>query len=126
MKASKMQHVKITHAGRDSRLNVGFIYSLEHLQSGLLRLTSVGGRFSTLVNQDTSPVEFEYVDSPPESPLKGWRNTYAVNLWNEVYLDGLSESMSPDAAASWADSAVEQFKKRWEGTTFLHNVEQEA
>ena len=58
-----MQHVKITHAGRDSRLNVGFIYSLEHLQSGLLRLTSVGGRFSTLVNPDTSPVEFEYVDS---------------------------------------------------------------
>lgn len=126
MKASKMQHVKITHAGRDSRLSVGFIYSLEHLQSGLLRLTSVGGRFSTLVNPDTSPVEFEYVDSPPESPLKGWRNTYAVNLWNEVYLDCLSENMSPDAAASWADSAVEQFKKRWEGTTFLHNVEQAA
>lgn len=121
-----MQHVKITHAGRDSRLNVGFIYSLENLQSGLLRLTSVGGRFSTLVNPDTSSVEFEYVDSPSESPLKGWRNTYAVNLWNDVYRDGLAESMSPHAAAYWADSAVEQFKQRWEGTTFLHNLEQAA
>lgn len=121
-----MQHVKITHTGTDSRLNVGFVYSLERLQSGLLRLTSVGGRFSTLVNPDTSPVEFEYVDAPPESPLKGWRNTYAVNLWNAVYRDGLFDSRRHDTAASWADAAVGQFKKRWEGTTFLHNVEQAA
>lgn len=121
-----MRYAKITHAGRDSRLTVDFIYELEHLQSGLLRFTSVGGKFSTLVNPDASPVEFEIVPRPDGVGMKGWRNTYAVHLWNEVYLSGLSENMSPDAAASWADSAVEQFKKRWEGTTFLHNVEQEA
>lgn len=121
-----MQHVKITHTGRDSRLNVGFIYSLERLQSGLLRLTSVGGRFSTLVNPDTSPVEFEYVDAPSESPLRGWRNTYAVNLWNEVYVQATVDDYGPWAAAAAADRAVDLFKQRWEGTTFLHNVEQAA
>lgn len=121
-----MQHVKITHAGRDSRLNVGFIYSLEQLQSGLLRLTSVGGRFSTLVNPDTSPVEFEYVEAPAESPLNGWRNTYAVNLWSAVYLDSIQNGCSPAAAGEEADLSVAEFKARWEGTTFLHNLEQAA
>lgn len=121
-----MQHVKITHTGRDSRLNVGFIYSLEHLQSGLLRLTSVGGKFSTLVNPDTSPVEFEIVPRPEGVGMKGWRNTYAVNLWSAVYLDSIQNDCSPAAAGEEADLSVAEFKARWEGTTFLHNLEQAA
>lgn len=121
-----MRHVKITHTGHDTRLIVGFTYTLERLESGLLRLTSVGGKFSTLVNPDTSPVEFEYVEAPESSPLKGWRNDHAVKLWRDVYLDGLKEGHGPDTAAQWADVAVRLFKQRWEGTTFLHNVGEQA
>lgn len=117
-----MQHVKITNAGRDSRLVEGFTYVLEHLDSGLLRLTSVGGKFSAIVNPDTSPIEFEYVDAPETSPLKGWRNDHAVKLWCGVYLDGIKEGHDPDTVATWSDTAVRLFKQRWEGDTFLHNV----
>lgn len=120
-----MEHVRITRTGKDSRLTVGFTYVLERLGNGLLRLTSVGGKFSTLINPDTSPVEFELVDAPA-SPLKGWRNTYAVNLWNAVYLDCIQNDYSPAEAGEEADLAVAEFKTRWEGTTFLHQVEQEA
>lgn len=118
-----MQHVKITHAGRDSRLIEGFTYVLEHLESGLLRLTSVGGKFSALVDPDTSPVEFEYVDAPEPSPLKGWRNDHAVKLWTDVFGDAVHRlGCTQLVAAAWADSAVALFKQRWEGDTFLHNV----
>lgn len=118
-----MQHVKITHDGRDSRLIEGFTYVLERLDSGLLRLTSVGGKFSALVDPDTSPVEFEYVDAPEPSPLKGWRNDHAVKLWCDVYLDAMSRiGRTQVSAVEWADSAVALFKQRWEGDTFLHNV----
>uniref|UniRef100_A0A7M2QLV2 Uncharacterized protein n=1 Tax=feces metagenome TaxID=1861841 RepID=A0A7M2QLV2_9ZZZZ len=120
-----MQHIKITKTGRDSRLTVGYTYTLERLNNGLLRLTSVGGRFSTLVNPDTSDVEFEYVDAAQSvSPLKGWRNDHAVKLWREVYVQSVVDDYTPDEAARRADWAVEQFMGRWEGTTFLHNVEQ--
>lgn len=122
-----MQHIKITKTGRDSRLTVGYTYTMERLNNGLLRLTSVGGRFSTLVNPDTSDVEFEYVDaSQVVSPLKGWRNDHAVKLWNAVYLDCIQNDYSPASAGEEADLAVAEFKQRWEGTTFLHQVEQEA
>lgn len=121
-----MQYAKITNVGRDSRLTVDFIYELEHLQSGLLRFTSVGGKFSALVNPDTSPVEFEIVPRPDGVGMKGWRNTYAVNLWNEVYVQATVDDYGPFAAAVAADRAVELFKQRWEGNTFLHNVEQAA
>ena len=122
-----MQHVKITHAGRDSRLIEGFTYVLERLDSGLLRLTSVGGKFSALVDPDTSPVEFEYVDAPEPSPLKGWRNDHAAKLWCDVFVDISSrQEVTQHMAASWADVAVALFKKRWEGDTFLHNVGEQA
>lgn len=122
-----MQHVKITQTGRDTRLTVGYTYTLERLSNGLLRLTSVGGRFSTLVNPDTSDVEFEYVDAAQAvSPLKGWRNDHAVKLWREVYVQAVVDGYGPDAAAEQADRAVSAFKSRWEGTTFLHNVEPQA
>lgn len=122
-----MQHVKITHAGHDTRLIEGFTYSLERLDSGLLRLTSVGGKFSALVNPDTSPVEFEYVDAPEPSPLKGWRNDHAAKLWCDVFVDTpRRHGVTPHVAASLADVAVALFKKRWEGDTFLHNVEAQA
>ena len=117
-----MQHVKITNAGRDSRLIEGFTYVLERLDSGLLRLTSVGGKFSTLVDPDTSPVEFEYVDAPEPSPLKGWRNDHAVKLWCDSFLGYIERGSPQDPAAALADMSVARFKKRWEGDTFLHNV----
>lgn len=117
-----MQHVKITNAGRDSRLIEGFTYVLERLDSGLLRLTSVGGKFSALVDPDTSPIEFEYVDAPEPSPLKGWRNDHAVKLWCDSFLDCVERGNTQDMAASLADMAVDLFKKRWECATFLHNV----
>lgn len=117
-----MQHVKITSAGRDSRLIEGFTYVLERLDSGLLRLTSVGGKFSALVNPDTSPIEFEYVDAPEPSPLKGWRNDHAAKLWCDVFVTSVWMGKVEAAAVMWADSSVALFKKRWEGDTFLHNV----
>lgn len=121
-----MKHVKITNAGHDSRLIEGFTYVLERLDSGLLRLTSVGGKFSALVNPDTSPIEFEYVDAPEPSPLKGWRNDHAVKLWCDVFIYSIGRGNIQDSAAVWADAAVGLFKQRWEGDTFLHNVGAQA
>ena len=119
-----MQHIKITRAGRDSRLTEDFTYILERLNNGMLRISSIGGKFSTLVNPDTTDIEFEYTGAGEvvPSPLKGWRNSYAVNLWATVYADTL-KSDYPEDATLLADEAVAEFKERWEGTTFLHNVE---
>ena len=86
----------------------------------------MGGKFSTLVNPDTSTVEFEIVPRPNGMGMKGWRNTYAVNLWNEVYVQATVDGAAPATAAAQADRAAHLFKQRWEGSTFLHNVEQAA
>lgn len=117
-----MQHVKITKTGPDSRLMVGFTYTLERLDSGLLRLTSVGGKFSCLVNPDTSQVEFELTDAPA-LPLKGWRNDYAAKLWCDASVAAYADGETAVDAIGIADTLVAAFKERWEGTTFLHKGE---
>lgn len=121
-----MEFAKITAAGKDTRIHVGYTYQLERLDSGYLRLSSIGGKYSCLINPDTTAVEFEIVTEPTGTPLKGWRNSYAADLWVKVYADTLSDIDDHRQAAADADLAVAAFKERWEGTTFLHQGAQDA
>lgn len=114
-----IEYIKITHAGRDSRLIVGFTYILERLDNGLLRISSVGGKFSTLINPDTSDVEFEYT-TETRGPSTAWRNPYAAKLWSEVYIQSIVDSYSPEGAAERADQAAALFNERWRGDDFTN------
>ena len=114
-----MEQVKVTYAGKDSRLIEGYVYGLERLSNGLLRFVSGGGRWSCLVNPDTSDVEFEYT-TETRAPNTAWRNPYAVKLWSEVYIQSIVDSYSPEGAAERADQAVALFNGRWKGDTFIN------
>lgn len=114
-----MEQVKITYAGKDSRLIEGYVYGLERLSNGLLRFVSGGGRWSCLVNPDTSDVEFEYTNET-RGPSTAWRNPYAAKLWAEIYTQSLCDSYSPLAAADRADTGVALFNERWRGDNFTN------
>lgn len=111
-----MEQVKITHSGKDSRLIEGYVYGLERLSNGLLRFVSGGGRWSCLVNPDTSDVEFEYTNET-RGPGTAWRNPYAAKMWAEIYTQSLFDAYSPLAASSRADTGVALFNERWRATT---------
>lgn len=116
-----MEQVKIISPGKDTRLIPGYVYTLERLDSGLLRISSVGGKFSTLVNPDTSDVEFEILDEAVQVQRTGWRNSFAVKLWSKVYSQSIIvDSYRPEAAAERADVAVALFNERWQGDTFIN------
>ena len=115
-----MQQVKIISTGKDTRLIPGYVYTLERLDSGLLRFVSVGGKWSCLVNPDTSDVEFEILDESVQVQSTGWRNSFAVKLWSEVYLQSIVDYYSPEAAAARGDLAVALFNERWQGDTFIN------
>ena len=115
-----MQQVKIISIGKDTRLIPGYVYTLERMDNGLLRFVSVGGKWSCLVNPDTSDVEFEILDEAVQVQSTGWRNSFAVKLWSEVYTQSIWDSTSPKAAAERADVAVALFNERWQGDTFIN------
>mgnify|MGYP003607844025 FL=1 len=114
-----MEQVKIIHSGKDSRLIEGYVYGLERLSNGLLRFVSGGGRWSCLVNPDTSDVEFEYTNET-RGPSTAWRNPYAAKLWATIYTQSLRDSYSPVAAADRADTGVALFNERWRGDNFTN------
>lgn len=114
-----MEQVKIISAGKDSRLIPGYVYGLERLSNGLLRFVSGGGRWSCLVNPDTSDVEFEYTNET-RVPSTAWRNPYAAKLWAAIYTQALGNSYSPIAAADRADTGVALFNERWRGDNFTN------
>ena len=115
-----MEQVKIISTGKDTRLIPGYVYTLERLDSGLLRFVSVGGKWACLVNPDTSDVEFEILDEALQVQSTGWRNSFAVKLWSEIYSQSIVDSYSPEAAAERADVAVALFNERWQGDTFIN------
>ena len=115
-----MEQVKIISTGKDTRLIPGYVYTLERLDNGLLRFVSVGGKWSCLVNPDTSDVEFEILDEAVQVQSTGWRNSFAVKLWAEVYLKSIVCYYSPEDAAERADVAVALFNERWRGDTFTN------
>ena len=115
-----MEQVKIISTGKDTHLIPGYVYTLERLDSGLLRFVSVGGKWSCLVNPDTSDVEFEILDEAVQVQSTGWRNSFAVKLWSEVYCQSIVDSYSPLAAAERADAAVALFNERWRDDTFTN------
>ena len=116
-----MEQVKIISTGNHSRLIEGYVYGLERLDNGLLRFVSVGGKWSCLVNPDTSDVEFEILDEAVQVQSTGWRNSFAVKLWSEVYSQSIIvDSYRPEAAAERADVAVALFNERWKGDTFIN------
>ena len=114
-----MEQVKIVSAGKDSRLIEGYVYGLERLSNGLLRFVSGGGRWSCLVNPDTSDVEFEYTNET-RGPGTAWRNPIAAKLWASIYTLNIGDSYRPEAAAELADVAVALFNERWRGDTFTN------
>ena len=114
-----MEQVKIIHSGKDSRLIEGYVYGLERLSNGLLRFVSGGGRWSCLVNPDTSDVEFEYT-TETRGPSTAWRNPYAAKLWAYIYTQSIGSSYSPIAAAYRADTGVALFNERWRGDDFTN------
>lgn len=115
-----MEQVKVISTGKDTRLIPGYVYTLERLDNGLLRFVSVGGKWSCLVNPDTSDVEFEILDEAVQVQSTGRRNTFAVKLWSEVYTQAIVDYTSPEAAAGRADVAVALFNERWQGDTFIN------
>lgn len=115
-----MEQVKVISTGKDTRLIPGYVYTLERLDSGLLRFVSVGGKWSCLVNPDTSSVEFEILDEAVQVQSTGWRNSFAVKLWSEVYIQAIGASYSQPGAAERADAAVALFNERWQGDTFIN------
>ena len=115
-----MEQVKIISIGKDTRLIPGYVYTLERLDNGLLRFVSVGGKWSCLVNPDTSDVEFEILDEAVQVQSTGWRNRFAVKLWSEIYSLCIVDYSSPEAAAARADLAVALFNERWQGDTFIN------
>ena len=115
-----MEQIKIISTGKDTRLIPGYVYTLERLDNGLLRFVSVGGKWSCLVNPGTSDVEFEILDETVQVQSTGWRNSFAVKLWSEVYIQGIGTSYSREAAASRADASVALFNERWQGDTFIN------
>lgn len=114
-----MEQVKIIHSGKDSRLIEGYVYGLERLSNGLLRFVSGGGRWSCLVNPDTSDVEFEYTQEV-RGPSTAWRNPYAAKLWATIYTQSIGNSYTPIVAAARADTGVALFNERWHGDTFTN------
>ena len=114
-----MEQVKIISTGKDTRLIPGYVYTLERLDNGLLRFVSGGGRWSCLVNPDTSDVEFEYTQEV-RGPSTTWRNPYAAKLWAAIYTQSLRDSYSPIAAADRADTGVASFNERWRGDSFTN------
>lgn len=114
-----MEQVKIIHSGKDSRLIEGYVYGLERLSNGLLRFVSGGGRWSCLVNPDTSDVEFEYTQEV-RGPITAWRNPYAAKLWATIYTQSIGIPLPPVAAAARADTGVALFNERWRGDTFTN------
>lgn len=114
-----MEQVKIVSAGKDSRLIEGYVYGLERLSNGLLRFVSGGGRWSCLVNPDTSDVEFEYT-TETRAPSTAWRNPYAAKLWTSIYTQALGNSYPPLEAAYRADTGVVLFNERWRGDSFTN------
>ena len=115
-----MEQVKIISTGKDTRLIPGYVYTMERQSNGLLRFVSVGGMWSCLVNPDTSDVEFEILDEALQVQSTGWRNSFAVKLWSEVYSQGIVDSYNPEEAAERADVAVALFNERWQGDTFIN------
>lgn len=120
-----MQHVKIIKAPEFSNILVGYTYELSESRAtpSHIRLTSIGGKFTTLVDRkriDDGALVYEEVDAPAN--LKGWRNDHAVKLWSEVYVQRIVDGLSAEHAAGSADNAVRLFKERWEGDTFTHKV----
>lgn len=115
-----MEQVKIISTGNDNRLIPGYVYNMESLDNGLLRFVSVGGKWSCLVNPYTSGVEFEILDESEHIQSTGWRNSFAVKLWSEVYIQSIVDSYSPEYAAERADTAVALFNERWNGDTFIN------
>ena len=116
-----MEQVKIISTGKDTRLIPGYVYTLERLDSGLLRFVSVGGKWSCLVNPDTSDVEFEILDEAVQVQSTGWRsNSFAVKLWAAAYIQSIGASYSQLGAAERADAAVALFNERWKGDTFIN------
>ena len=114
-----MEQVKIVSAGKDSRLIEGYVYGLERLSNGLLRFVSGGGRWSCLVNPDTSDVEFEYTNET-RGPGTAWRNPIAAKLWVSIYTLNIGDSYRHEAAAELADVAVALFNERWRDDTFTN------
>lgn len=114
-----MEQVKIISAGKDTRLIEGYVYGLERLSNGLLRFVSVGGRWSCLLNPDTSDVEFEATHEA-RGPSTAWRNPIAAKLWASIYTLSLDCSYSPIAAADRADTGVALFNERWRGDSFTN------
>lgn len=114
-----MQQVKIISTGKDTRLIPGYVYGLERLNNGLLRFVSGGGRWSCLVNPDTSDVEFEYTNET-RGQSTAWRNPYAAKLWVSIYTQALGSYYSPLDAAARADTGVASFNERWQGDTFTN------
>lgn len=114
-----MEQVKIIHSGKDSRLIEGYVYGMERLSNGLLRFVSGGGRWSCLVNPDTSDVEFEYT-TETRGPSTAWRNPHAAKLWASIYTQSIGSSDSPAVAADRADTGVALFNERWRGDDFTN------
>ena len=115
-----MEQVKIISTGNHSRLIEGYVYGLERLDNGLLRFVSVGGKWSCLVNPDTSDVEFEILDEAVQVQSTGWRNSFAVKLWSAAYIQSIGASYSQLGAAERADAAVALFNERWKCGTFIN------
>ena len=114
-----MEQVKIVSAGKDTRLIEGYVYGLERLSNGLLRFVSGGGRWSCLVNPDTSDVEFEYTNET-RGPSTAWRNPHAAKMWATIYTQSIGNSDSPIVAADRADTGVALFNERWRGDNFTN------
>ena len=115
-----MEQVKVISTGKDTRLIPGYVYTLERLASGLLRFVSVGGKWSCLVNPDTSDVEFEILDEAVQVQSTGWRNSFAVKLWAAIYTQSIGSFDSPSVAADRADTGVALFNERWRGDNFTN------
>ena len=115
-----MEQVKIISTGKDTRLIPGYVYTLVRLDNGLLRFVSMGGKWSCIVNPDTSDVEFEILDEAVQVQSTGWRNSFAVKLWSEVYSQSIVDHFRPEGAAERADVAVALFNERWQGDTFIN------
>lgn len=106
-----IQTVRITDNANYTSLYEGQAYTLERLDNGYGRFTSLGGKFRVDVNWDNFPVEYEVItDAAPE--LKAQRDNTLAHAWTRFAQAAIASGAHYTNAIDIADVLTNTLKQR--------------
>lgn len=106
-----IQTVRITDNANRISLYEGQAYTLEHLDNGCGRFTSLGGKFRVDIDWDKYPVEYEVITDAVPAPTVQRDNTLA-HAWTRFAQAAIASGAHYTNAIDIADVLTNTLKQR--------------